>query len=243
MVADMVLMKQHLVLPEEELQPFGKALIKKFRSFLKLQCNRSPINNPDIKFLTWTWLQLHPNQQQIISGFDDVKAITEMMSALQVHPTTLKEMARPDSYPLYWSVDNYARIVHNVTPKSIIRLDRNVIGKIYHDYYSKPVYAARNNLALHFNGENQTDVVDYVGEYAVVSQSSSERIVLTKGQKNWQIKADHWLWFDGDGVLHNGDIKTVLAARLADPNRLGFWVKPGEYKPYEEHLLCPEVEV
>lgn len=243
MELDVIMLNQHMILPPDELTAFGKAMIKKFRNIINLGMGRTPFNNPDIKMFMWVWLKLHPDQQQYISTLEDIEAITEFMTYACVHPALLADMQVHGSHTSYWKTEIYVQAVHGATPKSIVKLDRDVLGRIYREYYCDPTYAARNRLAIQFNGNNRKDIEIYIGDAALISMAGPERLVFQNGQKNWQIPKDHFVWFTKDGTLHTGDMKAVILARSEEVPKLGFWVKPGEYKPYQGHPSCPEIEV
>lgn len=244
MECDTILMGEHLMLPPNELTVFGNKMIKRFENMLRVCTGKTPINHPDVKLLVWIWLHLHPSQQGYISTLEGIESVTEMMTLVAQHPAVLEDMNRQYSHRDYWSTEKYVYLIHGVTPKSIVKLDREIVGHIYHSYYSYPVYAARNKLAIYFDGSNRMDVEIYISEYARISFGSPDRLVFTAGQRNWQITKGQWVWFSDDGELHVGGIEQVLKAQYEDTGiKLGFWVKPKAFAPVILPSCCEEIEI
>lgn len=242
-IARMLWFKEPLVLPQAELDIFSNVFLTRLQVIIRTL--RSPwINHPHVKFLWCMWLHLSEEQQDLIRAIDEHKVVEKMTEQLICHAVVLEHMRNRVEH--YWSIENYVTLIHNTTPKCMVRLDRHRWGEINLEYQLNPKFARVHNLAICYQ-DNAEELMTYIDDqrYSVLAESS-DRLVLSTPKGNAQILLGQWVWFEGDELKHGG-VKAFTEAQLRVQDRysvMGYWFKPDGPKDLgfiPTTNLCPEV--
>lgn len=232
-------------LPDLEFECFQNKFFKRLGTMLRLM--NSPLaNHPDARLLWWIWLNLDPGQQQLIIEVDVDDVVGRATRQMACHPELLIQMHDHRYVIEYWSTERYVQLVRGITPKCIVRLDRDRYIEIAREFNSSPKSARHRNLAICYN-DNRDDVMTYLGEGYTLLADNDERLIVSTGKGNSQILKGQWIWFIGEGLKH-GNHKTFQSFRLSIPNPAdspGFWIKPDVLKSDDmlltENSMCPDI--